>query len=67
MLFRSREVVLALNKALQGILSMPDVKTRLSELSLEAQGSTPEQVGELLQADIRRWSEVIARAQIEKK
>ena len=62
-----REVVLALNKALQGILSMPDVKTRLSELSLEAQGSTPEQVGELLQADIRRWSEVIARAQIEKK
>ena len=62
-----REVVLALNKALQGILAMPDVKTRLSELSLEAQGSTPEQVGELLQADIRRWSEVIARAQIEKK
>jgi len=62
-----REVVLTLNKALQNILAMPEVKTRLSELSLYAQGSSPEQVGEILQADIRRWSEVIARAKIEKK
>jgi tripartite-type tricarboxylate transporter receptor subunit TctC len=61
------EVVLRLNKALQTILAMPDVKARLSELSLYAQGSTPEQVGEILQADIKRWSDVIARAKIEKK
>ena len=64
---RAHEVVLTLNKALQNILAMPEVKTRLSELSLYAQGSSPEQVGEILQADIRRWSEVIARAKIEKK
>ena len=56
-----------LNKELQTILNMPDVKARLSELSLYAQGSTPEQVGDILQADIRRWSEVIQRAKIEVK
>ena len=62
-----REVVLRLNKELQAILAMPDVKARLNDLSLYAQGSTPEQVGEILQADIKRWADVIARAKIEKK
>lgn len=62
-----REVVMRLNRELQTILAMPDVKAKLSELSLYAQGSTPEQVGDILQADIRRWGDVIARAKIEKK
>jgi tripartite-type tricarboxylate transporter receptor subunit TctC len=62
-----RDVVLRLNKELQTILALPDVKARLSELSLYAQGSTPEQVGDILQADIKRWADVIARAKIEKK
>jgi tripartite-type tricarboxylate transporter receptor subunit TctC len=62
-----RDVVMRLNRELQTILAMPDVKSKLSELSLYAQGSTPEQVGEVLQADIRRWADVIARAKIEKK
>ncbi len=62
-----REVVTRLNRELQTILAMADVKAKLSELSLYAQGSTPEQVGDILQADIRRWADVIARAKIEKK
>ncbi len=62
-----REVVMRLNRELQTILAMSDVKAKLSELSLYAQGSTPEQVGDILQADIRRWADVIARAKIEKK
>lgn len=61
------EVVLRLNRELQAIVALADVKSRLSDLSLDAQGSTPEQVSELLQADIRRWSEVIARAKIDKQ
>jgi tripartite-type tricarboxylate transporter receptor subunit TctC len=60
-------IVARLNKELQTILNMADVKARLSELSLYAQGSTPEQVGDILQADIRRWAEVIQRAKIEVK
>ena len=62
-----QDIVMRLNRELQVILAMPDVKTRLSELSLYAQGSTPEQVGDILQADIKRWADVIQRAKIEKK
>jgi tripartite-type tricarboxylate transporter receptor subunit TctC len=61
------DVVMRLNRELQTILAMPDVKSRLSELSLYAQGSTPEQVGDILMADIKRWADVIQRAKIEKK
>ena len=32
-----------------------------------AQGSTPEGAADILNADIRRWAEVIARAKIEKQ
>lgn len=61
-----REVVQRLSRELQTILALPDVKKRLLELSLYAQGSTPEQAAEILNQDIRRWSEVIAKAKIEK-
>ena len=61
------EVVLRLNKELQAILKMPDVKKRLSDVSLYAEGSTPEQASELLSFDIKRWADVIAKAKIEKQ
>jgi len=61
-----REVVQRLSREIQSILAMPDVKKRLLELSLYAQGSTPEQATELLNQDIRRWTEVIAKSKIEK-
>jgi tripartite-type tricarboxylate transporter receptor subunit TctC len=61
-----REVVQRLSRELQTILALPDVKKRLLELSLYAQGSTPEQAAELLNQDIKRWGEVIAKSRIEK-
>jgi len=61
-----REVVQRLSRELQTILALPDVKKRLMELSLYAQGSTPEQAAELLNQDIKRWGEVIAKSRIEK-
>lgn len=62
-----RDAVTRLNTELQKILAMPDVKKRLADLSLVAQGSTPEQLTTHLAADIRRWADVIARAKIEKQ
>ncbi|NBX56006.1 MAG: tripartite tricarboxylate transporter substrate binding protein [Betaproteobacteria bacterium] len=62
-----REVVVKLNREIQTILAAPDVKKRLSDLNVTAQGSTPEGAADLLNADIRRWAEVIARAKIEKQ
>jgi len=49
------------------ILALPDVKQRLSELTLVAQSSTPEQQAELLERDIKRWADVIERAKIPKQ
>lgn len=53
-----------LNRELQTVLAQPDVKKRLLDLNLVAQGSTPEQLGELLDTEIKRWGDVIARAKI---
>ena len=61
-----REVVLRLSREIQTIMEMPDVKKRLSDVNLNAQGSTPEQAAEVLAADIRRWPDVIVKAKIDK-
>ena len=50
------EVVAALNHA--------DVKKRLLDLNIEARASTPEQLGTLLASEIKRWGDVITRANI---
>jgi tripartite-type tricarboxylate transporter receptor subunit TctC len=62
-----KDVVSKLHREIQIILANPEVKKRLSDLSLNAQGSTPEQVSDLLASEIKRWAEVIARAKIEKQ
>ncbi len=59
-----REVVARLNRELQAVLNQPDVRKKLLDLNLVAQGSTPEQLGEQLDGEIRRWSDVITRAKI---
>ena len=61
-----REVVQRLSRELQTVLALPEVKKRLLELSLYAQGSTPEQAAEILNQDIRRWTDVVAKSKIEK-
>ena len=63
----SREVVLRLNREIQAILAKPDVVKRLADLSLHAQGSSPEQAADILNRDIKRWADVIAKAKIEKQ
>lgn len=62
-----KEVVAKLNREIQTVLANPDVKKRLSDLSLNTQGSTPDQVGDLLSDEIKRWAGVIAKAKIEKQ
>lgn len=57
-----KDVIARLNKEVQAAVNAPDVKKRLFELNVEARSSTPEQLGTLLQSDIKRWGEVITRA-----
>jgi tripartite-type tricarboxylate transporter receptor subunit TctC len=56
-----------LNAVINAALAQPDVRQKLAELTLFAQGGTPTQLGEHLASDIRRWSDVIARAKIAKQ
>jgi len=53
-----------LNRETVAALGRPDVRQRLADLNLIAQGSTPGELRDHLAADIRRWSEVIGRAHI---
>jgi tripartite-type tricarboxylate transporter receptor subunit TctC len=59
-----REIVLRLNREVNDALAAPGVKSRLGDLGIEARGSTPEAARALLESEIRRWSEVITRANI---
>ncbi len=57
-------VLQRLNGELKKALSSPELKRKLADLSVEARWSTPEDLGNLLASEIRRWSDVIARAKI---
>ena len=56
-----------LNKEIVAAVSAPDVKRKLAELGADARPSTPEQMRELLVADIAKWKTVIERSKIERQ
>jgi tripartite-type tricarboxylate transporter receptor subunit TctC len=57
-------VLLRLNAELKKALASPQLKATLADLTVDARWSTPEDLGNLLASEIRRWSDVIARAKI---
>ncbi len=61
------DAIARLSREVQAALAQPDVRQRLLELNLVAQGSTPAQLREHLVADIKRWGDVIARAKIQRQ
>ena len=58
------DVVARLSREVQAAVTHPDVKKRLLELNLVAQGSSPAQLGALMASEVSRWSEVIAHAKV---
>jgi tripartite-type tricarboxylate transporter receptor subunit TctC len=62
-----KDIVAKLHDAAEKALASPDVKKRLVDLGVEAGASSPEVLGELLKAEIKRWGDVIARANIPKQ
>jgi len=62
-----RDVIARLSREVQAALTPPEVKKRMLDLNIVAHGSSPEQLGELLTSEIRRWDEVITRAKIQKQ
>lgn len=62
-----KDVIARLNREVRAALTLPEVKKRLLDLNLVAHGSSPEQLGELLAFETRRWGDVITRAKIQKQ
>jgi tripartite-type tricarboxylate transporter receptor subunit TctC len=59
-------IVARLNQAVREVVALPDVRKRMSELGLEAQAGSPEDIGARLKADIVKWTKVIDDAHIPK-
>jgi tripartite-type tricarboxylate transporter receptor subunit TctC len=59
-----KDVIARLNKAITAALNAPDVKKSLAAQNVAAQASTPEQATELLASEIKRWGDVIVRANV---
>jgi tripartite-type tricarboxylate transporter receptor subunit TctC len=57
-------VVSRLNQDLVAALNSPDMKKRLQDLNVQARSSTPAEAGELLRTEVKRWGDVITRANI---
>ena len=60
------EAVQALNAAVNAALKDPAVRQRLESLNLDPHPGTPQDAATMLHGDIKRWTEVIAKAGIEK-
>ncbi len=61
------DTVERLNREINAALTQPEVRRKLADLNVDAAGSSPDQAADLLASDIRRWSEVIERAGIERR
>jgi tripartite-type tricarboxylate transporter receptor subunit TctC len=57
-------VIQKLNTELKAVLADAGVRQKLAELNIEAKHSSPQELGTLLDREIRRWGEVIERAGI---
>ena len=60
-------VVQRLNKSIQLALEAPSVKARMLELGVTPRPSTPEEMQEWINADIKKWGLIIDNARIEKQ
>jgi tripartite-type tricarboxylate transporter receptor subunit TctC len=62
-----RDIVDRLASETRAVLATDALKKQLAELSVQARSSTPAELGQLLDSEIKRWSDVIARAGIPKQ
>ena len=58
------EVIALLNREIGKALASPELRKQLAELNVTPAGGPPEQLRELLASEIKRWSDVIVRANV---
>jgi len=57
-----RQIIHRLNQEIVRALARPDVKERFLNAAIEAVGSTPEEFGAVVRADMAKWNKVIQAA-----
>ena len=57
-------IVNKLNREINAVLKLPDIRSRFAELGVEAVGGTPRQFAEFVAAEVRKWTKVIQDAGI---
>jgi tripartite-type tricarboxylate transporter receptor subunit TctC len=56
-------IVRKLNEEIVAVLNLTDVRGRLEELGFEIVGSTPEEFGETIRADLQKWPQIAKEAE----
>ena len=59
-----KDVIARLNAAVNDAAKSPELHKKMQALGVRTQGSTPEQLDQLLKSEIRRWGDVIVKAKI---
>ena len=54
-----RDIVMKLNNEINRILTLPDIRERLSGQGADPVGSTPEQFAALIRSEIQKWAQVV--------
>jgi tripartite-type tricarboxylate transporter receptor subunit TctC len=57
-------IVARMQKDVARVLRLPEVKQKLLEQTADPVGSTPEELGRVVRAELKRWAEVIGQAGI---
>ena len=61
------DIVKFLNRAVNDVLNLPEVKEKAMFNGMEARGTTPEEMQARMKADIAKWASVIEKAGIERQ
>ena len=62
-----KAVIDTMNKAMREVLTMPDVKEQFAKVGVEAHPGTPAELMARLTGDIKKWNDVIDKANIPRK
>ena len=54
-----KPIIARLNKEIVAFLALPDMREKLALAGVDAESSTPEQLGQLLRADTAKWAKII--------
>jgi tripartite-type tricarboxylate transporter receptor subunit TctC len=61
------DIIEKLNAEINAVMKMPEIKTRMTELGMEPLTGTPDQLGQRMAFEIKRWATVIDKAGIPRK